>query len=136
VSRENVDAIREAFEIVNERGVKAATDALGHLLDPDFQLEEASDVPDRETHSGKEAFIANLAKLEESFEGLRMEPVEFVDLEDKIVVVVAMSGRGRGSDVPVEAEFVQVWSLRDGRALSLRDYATKAEALEALGVDE
>jgi ketosteroid isomerase-like protein len=136
MSEENVEAIREAFRIVNESGVIAATEAFGHLLDRDFQLDEASEVPDRETHSGKEAFIANLAKVEESFDELQMEPVEFVDLDDQIVVVVSMTGRGRGSDVPVEASFVQLWSIRDGKALSLRDYATKAEALEAAGPSE
>jgi ketosteroid isomerase-like protein len=136
MSEENVQAIREAFRIVNERGATAATEALGHLLDPDFRLDEASDVPDRETHAGKEAFIANLAKLEESFDELQMEPVEFVDLEDRVVVVVSMTGRGRGSDVPVTARFVQLWSIREGKALSLRDFATKAEALEAAGAQE
>jgi len=80
MSRENVEAIRQALALFNERGIETAVDALGHLLDPHFQLEEDSDLPDRETHTGKEAFIANLAKLEESFDELRIEPVEFVDL--------------------------------------------------------
>jgi hypothetical protein len=30
--------------------------------------------------------------------------------------------------------FAQLWSLRDGRAVSLRDFATKDEALEAVGL--
>jgi hypothetical protein len=60
-----------------------------------------------------------------------MEPIEIDDLGDRIVVVVSMTARGRGSDVPVETTFVQLWSLRNGRAISLHDYATKAEALEA-----
>ena len=38
MSQENVETIREMFAVVNERGVKAATDALGHLLAPDFGL--------------------------------------------------------------------------------------------------
>jgi ketosteroid isomerase-like protein len=59
-----------------------------------------------------------------------------LDVDDKVVVVVSMTGRGRGSDVPVEGRFVQVWTLRDGKAVSLRDYATKAEALEAAGLRE
>ena len=136
MSEENVEAIREAFRIFNEGGVAAATDAFSALLDPEFRLEEASDVPDRETFSGRESFIANLAKFEESFDELRMEPVEIVDMDDRLVVVVSMSARGRGSDVPVEATFVQLWSIRDGRAVALRDYVTKSEALEAAGLSE
>jgi ketosteroid isomerase-like protein len=47
-----------------------------------------------------------------------------------------MRGQGRGSGAPVEMTFVKVWSLRDGKAVSLRDYATKAQALEAVGLRE
>ena len=91
----------------------------------EFELVEAAEVPDRETHTGKQAFIANLAKLEQSFDELRIQPLEFVDLDDRIVVVVSMVGRGRGSEVPVEGNFAQLWSLRDGKAVSLSDHATK-----------
>jgi ketosteroid isomerase-like protein len=136
MSQENVEIMREMFALVNERGVRAATDAFGDLLDPDFELEEASDLPDRESHSGRDAFIANIAKLEESFEELRIEPVEFVDLGDKLVVVVAIAGRGRAGGAPVETTIAQLWTLRDGKAVSLRDYATKVEALEAAGLSE
>ena len=136
MSQENVETLREMFAVVNDRGVQAATGAFGHLLDPEFELEEASNVPDRENHSGRDAFIANMAKLEESFEELRIEPIEFVDLGDKLVVVVSISGRGRGGGAPVEGRIAQLWTLSDGRAKSLRDYATKSEALEAAGLSE
>ena len=131
MSQQNVDAIRDALALFNDRGIEAASAALGHLLADDFELVEAAEVPDRETHTGKQAFIANLAKLEESFDELRLEPLEFVDLDDSIVVVVSMVGRGRGSEVPVEASFAQLWSVRDGKAVSLSDHATKQEALRA-----
>jgi ketosteroid isomerase-like protein len=136
MSQENVERLREMFALVNGEGVRAATDAFGHLLAPDFALAEAGDLPDPETYSGREAFIANLAKLEESFDELRMEPVEIVDRGERIVVVVALRGRGRGGEVPVEMTFAQLWTLRDGKAVSLRDFATKAEALEAVGLSE
>ena len=131
MSEENVEITREVFAVVNDRGVQAATEAFGDLLDPKFVLEEASNVPDHESHSGRDAFIANMAKLEESFEELRIEPIDFVDLGERLVVVVSISGRGRAGGTPVEATVAQLWSLRDGKAVSLRDYATKSEALEA-----
>ena len=136
MSQENVETIREMFSIVSERGVGAATKAFGDLLAAEFALEEAHDLPDPEAFTGRDAFIENMAKLEESFEELRMEPLEIVDLGEKVIVVVWMHGRGQGSSVPVEMTFAQLWSLRDGKAVSLRDYATKAEALEAVGLSE
>jgi ketosteroid isomerase-like protein len=124
------------FALFNDRGVRAATDALGHLLSSDFSLEEAADLPDPEAHTGREAFIANLVKVEESFDELRMEPLEIVDLGEQIVVEVSMRGRGRGSSAPVQMTFAQLWQLREGKAVSLRDFPTKAEALEAVGLAE
>ena len=136
MSQENVENVRKMFALFNEGGVQAATDALGHLLASDFALEEADVLPDPEAYTGKEAFIDNLAKLEAPFDELRMEPLEIVDLGERIVVVVSMRGRGRGSSAPVEMTFTQLWSLRDGEAVSLQDYATKAEALEAAELRE
>jgi ketosteroid isomerase-like protein len=136
MSQENLDTIREMFALLNESGARAATDAFGHLLAPDFGLQEAADLPDPAVYTGREAFIENIAKLEDSFEELRLEPLEVVDLDDRVVVLVSMSGRGRESGAPVEATFAQLWTLRAGKAVSLRDYATKAEALEAVGLTE
>jgi len=134
MSQENVEILRGMFALVNEQGVKSATDAFGDLLDPDFELEEAANLPDQERYSGKDAFIANLAKLDESFEDLRIQPIEFVDLDSKLVVVVSIAGRGRAGGTPVETTIAQLWTLRNGRAVSLRDYASKTEALEAAGL--
>jgi ketosteroid isomerase-like protein len=136
MSQENVERLSEMFAIFNDQGVEAATSALGHLLDEEFVIEEAAPVPDRERYAGREAFIANLIKLEESFVELRLVPLEIVDLDDKLVVVVSMAGKGRASGAPVEMTFAQLWSLRDGKAVSLRDFATKTEALEAAGLSE
>jgi ketosteroid isomerase-like protein len=136
MSQENVETIGAMFAIVNERGVGAATEVFGDLLAPDFALEEAADLPDPASYAGREAFIENMAKLEGSFHELRMEPLEILDLGERVIVVVSMSGRGRGSSVPVEMTFAQLWSLRDGKAVSLRDFATKAEALAAVGLSE
>jgi ketosteroid isomerase-like protein len=136
MSQENVEIIREVFALFNDRGVRAATDAFGHLLSPDFALEEAADLPDPEPHTGRDAFIANLAKVEESFDELRMEPLEIVDLGEQIIVVVSMRGKGRGSSAPVQMNFAQLWTMHDGKATSLRDFPTKAEALNAAGLVE
>jgi hypothetical protein len=38
--------------------------------------------------------------------------------------------------VDVEAEYVQLWTLRQGLAVRVESYATVAEALEATGSSE
>jgi ketosteroid isomerase-like protein len=136
MSQENVESLRAGFAAFNEHGIEVAIDAFEHLLDDDFELGEAPELPDRESHSGKQGFIDNLKKVGGEFDELRIEPLEFIDLDDKLVVVVSMSGRGRASGAPVEMKFAQLWGLRDGKAMSLRDFATKADALEAAAVPD
>ena len=45
-------------------------------------------------------------------------------------------GRGKGSGAPVALTLVSVGSLRNGLIYRLRNYPTKAEALEAVGLAE
>jgi ketosteroid isomerase-like protein len=136
MSWDNVEVLRAAFAAFNDRGIESAIDSFEHLLSDDFELEEATEVPDRERHGGRSGFLANLRKFEEEFEDLRVEPVSVVDLGDRLIVDVAISGRGRVSGAPIDARFAQLWSMRDGKAVSLRDYATKSEALGAARLSE
>jgi ketosteroid isomerase-like protein len=136
VSQENVEIVRNCMELFNDQGVEAAVEAFAELLDVDFGIEEATDMPDSESYSGKDAFIANINKLAAEFDDLRIEPLEFVDLGEKLIVVVSMAGRGRASGAVVEMTFAQLWSIRAGKAINLRDFATKNDALKAMGLEE
>ena len=60
-----------------------------------------------------------------------------IDLgEDQVVVVLREFGRGKGSGIEVERPTAGVWTLCDGKAVRIRFYAGKAEALEAAGLTE
>jgi uncharacterized protein len=59
-----------------------------------------------------------------------------IDAGDSVVVRVHQWGRGKGSGVAVESEFWQVWTIRNGKVVRWRAYATEAEALEAVGLRE
>jgi ketosteroid isomerase-like protein len=52
------------------------------------------------------------------------------------LVIVRYSGRGGGSRIELDQTFAALFELRDGRTISMRDYATRAEALEAAGLSE
>jgi ketosteroid isomerase-like protein len=136
VTQENVEVMRECFALFNDRGVEAAVEAFAQMLDTDFGIEEATHIPDPESYGGKDAFLANIEKLAAEFDDLRIAPLEFVDLGENLVVVVSMTGRGRISGADVDVTFAQLWSLREGKAVSLRDFATKEEALKAVGLEE
>jgi ketosteroid isomerase-like protein len=70
------------------------------------------------------------------------EPWEDFDLEwelhqggpDRALAIIDMHGRGRGSGVPAEMRFFQVWTFRDGRAVRMEMYNDVDEAKRAAGL--
>jgi ketosteroid isomerase-like protein len=53
---------------------------------------------------------------------------------DSVIAVFHSWGRGKQSGARVEERNAHVWTLRNGKLWRLRVYATKADALEALGL--
>ena len=47
-----------------------------------------------------------------------------------------MAGRGKASGVFTKWRYGAVWTLRDGKMISLISYTDPAEALEAVGLSE
>jgi ketosteroid isomerase-like protein len=72
----------------------------------------------------------------ESFEEFYFEPEEFIDAGDDVVVPTAQKGRGKGSGAAVEMTATSVYTVRNGKIRSWREYSTKARALEAIGRSE
>jgi uncharacterized protein len=71
-----------------------------------------------------------------TWEDPTVEHLELIDAGDSVVNVFRWSGRGRTSGVPTEGVFFGVYDLRDGKIARYRQYATRAEALEAAGLSE
>jgi ketosteroid isomerase-like protein len=66
---------------------------------------------------------------------VRFFPLEFIDAGDRVVMPSRVVARSRETGLELEQHVVQVWTIRDGRALSVEAYPTKAEALRAIGID-
>jgi ketosteroid isomerase-like protein len=75
-----------------------------------------------------------LAEVAQSIVELRIEPQEFIDAGDFVVVPVRVVGRGGASGAPFEEHEVQVFQLRDGKIVELREYREMEEALRAVGL--
>jgi ketosteroid isomerase-like protein len=72
-----------------------------------------------------------------SWDRVAFEHERFVDAGDHVVVFQRMDARGRTSGVETDfGDYAQVWTLRDGKVVSMRFYADRDEALAAAGVAE
>jgi ketosteroid isomerase-like protein len=76
------------------------------------------------------------ADWESSWESRRWEPEEFIETGDRVVAVLGVHAKGRGSGVNVERIDGAVWTLRDDKCIRLDCYGSKADALEAAGLGE
>jgi ketosteroid isomerase-like protein len=61
--------------------------------------------------------------------------VELIEQGDCIVAPVVLHGRIGESGADLSLELTQVWTLRGGKVIQVREYRTKNEALAALAAD-
>jgi uncharacterized protein len=125
---EDVERLRGAYAAFNEGGVEAILERLS----PDFQVRDRESSPDRETRYGREGVKQLFDSYMEAFDALRLEPEEFIDAGDQIVVSLHQLVRGKGSGAQVVGRIAHVWTMRRGAGLRLRIFADKERALEAL----
>jgi ketosteroid isomerase-like protein len=131
MSQENVEIVRRGYRALNEGGIEAALE----LFDPDIEVDFPPEVsPEPQTLRGHDAIRRWFEALAEVMEGVRIEPEEFIETGDRIVVPVQLIGTGRGSGIEAVQRVTQVWTLRNGRAVRMDAYADKASALEAVGL--
>jgi len=76
------------------------------------------------------------AQYLEAWEYFRLEPREYIPVDDRVVVVIHAFGRGRGGGVAIEHDLAHVWTFRDGLAVRHASFSGRAEALAAVGLSE
>jgi uncharacterized protein len=128
VFREDVERLRGAYAAFNEGGVEAILERLA----PEFQVRDRESSPDRQTRHGKEGIKQLFDSYMEAFDALRLDPEEFIDAGDQIVVSLHQRIRGKGSGAEVVGRIAHVWTMSGGAALRLKIFADKESALEAL----
>ncbi|MQA74223.1 MAG: hypothetical protein GEU88_07780 [Solirubrobacterales bacterium] len=102
-------------------------------LDPEIEIHD-HDVPDAGTYRGPDGFREWIADWAQAWESFVIQPEEYLAAADKVVAVVRVSARGKGSGVPVERLDGMVWTVRGGKAVRLDYYGSRVEALESVGL--
>jgi hypothetical protein len=89
--------------------------------------------PDGRPEQGREGLLVNVKRVGEAFEELHYEPLELIDLGERVLIHVRVSGTGR-EGIKGELQFGQLWTIRGGRAVRVDNYTRWAEALQAAGL--
>ncbi len=133
MSQENVDLMRRLFEATARRDAEVAS----AIHDPNVTWVMSPEVgPDSDVYHGIDGVNKAFVLWAGQFEDYWLELDEVIDCGNQIVSVWRDGGRGRASGVPVERSGAFVHTFLGGKVVHIRQFTTKADALEAVGLSE
>lgn len=91
-------------------------------LDPDIVVVQSPDLPFRGEWRGLAGFQALGAKLFACWPDFRVEPTAFYGDAQTVVVITRLSGRHPGAEISLDQDMVEVWTVRNGRAVTCRPF--------------
>ena len=127
MSQENVELLRRAYAHFMATGEISARD--------DFVWDVSRlGWPEQQIYTGAEGANQFNAEWAEAWDDWELEPEDFIDAGERVVVIVNQRGRSKATGIPVDMRFAQVWTFRDGQADRMNLYASVEEALEDVGL--
>jgi ketosteroid isomerase-like protein len=129
-----VEIVRTALDALAGSGLDAYAEYWTN--DIDWRAVEGA-LDDRGPIHGKAEMRAYVQDWFDTFDDLKVEPVELIDAGgDKIIAVLRSSGRAKLSGVEVDLTYAVLLTIRDGKTARGREYWTKEQALDAAGPSE
>jgi hypothetical protein len=144
MSQENVRAARDWYKTVNRwldfywanpgrpLGETPGTDGLIDRMDREV---EWNWLLSPEILGGRDQMLGTASDWIETVDAWRLEVEDVIDgIGVRVVAVVRVIARGRGSGVPVDQCVFSVSTVCDGKVARIDDHAERSDALEAAGV--
>jgi ketosteroid isomerase-like protein len=131
MSQENVEIVREAFESF----LGGDEEKTAQLLDPEVEFHgTVGGLQEGQIAHGQSEIDQTFESEDlEAWEERRLEPEEFIDAGDDVVVLLHEYRRGKGSGVELETETAVVVAVSGGRVVRIQGYMDRGAALEAAG---
>ena len=133
MSEGNVERVRRGFAAYHDGDLEGALE----LWAPDAVWDWSNSVgPEAGIYRGRDEIRAFWEKYHATFEGIRFELVDVLEVEDDLLIIENVAHiRGRDG-IEVQARSTWLVTIRDGEQTRLTLYQTKQEALEAAGLSE
>ena len=140
MSQENLEHARQGYAMLSDAVTSGDLRLLRRLVeerfDPAVVLKPAGVMPESQEVYGHEGALRYVATQMEVLEAMRVEPQEFIDAGDRVVVPVRIHSRARHTGIDLETDRIHVLTYRGGKVARWEIYATKTDALEAVGLSE
>ena|ERR1700730_3013940 len=128
MSRENVELVRTGVEAWISGDVAAAF----AMWDEKIEWIAPPEDPDQPIVVGSAAAAEAMAQWMSTWDAYRYEPGELIDAGENVIQAGRQVMAARGAEVSSVIFFV--WTIRDGRAVRLRMFYRREQALEAVGL--
>jgi len=128
MSQENVEIVRAGYTAFAQGDLTAVVGLIAENIIIEGQI-----TPDGQPAQGREGLLANVKRVGEAFEDLTYEPVELIDLGERVLARVRVSGTGR-EGIRGELNFGQLWTFKRGRAVRVHNYTLWEDAINAVGL--
>jgi ketosteroid isomerase-like protein len=138
MSQDDVAVIKRAHERLfgDLAGFRGGAADLAEFCDPEVHVDQTRRVLNPASYDGYEGLIRAFSEVRDAWEQFALEPEQFIDAGDRVVVIHRVRARGRGSGVEIVDRSASVYTLRNGRVVRLVVYGEPSEALEAAGLRE
>jgi ketosteroid isomerase-like protein len=130
---DNLDIVRRHFEARSDGDI----DAMVRDMDAQVELDLTRSIaPYRGSYRGHEAVGGLVQTLREAWDEMTWEPEELIEAGDRVVAVLRMSGRGKGSGIEARARGANVFTIRNGKIIRVQVFQDKHDALETVGLQQ
>lgn len=126
-----ISALRAAYAAFN----RGDMDATVEPLDTQIEWTEPADFPGGGTYHGREGARQYLAQSRAAWAKVISEPEQFIPAGNRIVVFVHVRLLPKDSSEWQEARIADVYSFRNGKAIQMRAFADRQEALRWAGAE-
>jgi uncharacterized protein len=131
MSQENVEIVRRLYDALN----RGDWDAVFLDTHPDFEI-ALQRAPDGGTHRRREAVQRFGEDYIEAFDNMVFEPEKFFENGDQVLVLLTRRARPKGGSTDLVVRNGHLWTVREGRILSMKSFPDPDKALEAVGLSE
>jgi len=133
MSEENVEVVRQALAAYARGDIEEGLS----YLHPEGELHSAViGSAEGKVFRGHDGIRTWFAELGETFEEMTTELTEYRDLGDRVVAFGHIHARGRESGLELDSPTGWVMTLRDGKVLKAEGFLSRAETLEAAGLEK